>query len=154
MDATFDDSPHSPPNDTAPQDSSLSLNVPDHYFLAYQEYVRTHGQEPRGAAAFSELSARLASQGIHGVEGRPVSPSTLRRYALEQRIYRRWTDERELLGKPPEVDALLERLAGEGVTAANKRPVDAADIHRAEGLVLGFERRYQALRAQRANTQG
>ncbi|MFA3843544.1 hypothetical protein [Streptomyces aureus] len=36
---------------TAPQ-----LVVPDHYFLAYQDYVRTHWQEPKGAAAFGEPS--------------------------------------------------------------------------------------------------
>ncbi|MFI7006669.1 hypothetical protein [Streptomyces sp. NPDC050145] len=70
------------------------LTVPDQYFLAYIHYVNTHGREPKGSAAFEELSQNLANDGVFGTRGQPVSPSTLRRYALEQRIYRRWAEER------------------------------------------------------------
>ncbi|MFG2660893.1 hypothetical protein [Streptomyces sp. NPDC048425] len=125
------------------------LAVPDHYFLAYQDYVRAHQQEPKGGAAFEELSRQLAAAGIYGSKGRPVSPSTLRRYALEQRIYRRWAHERERRGGPPSDEVLLQRLLEDGVTAGDRRPA-VGDIERAELLASGFERRYQALGVHRS----
>ncbi|WP_343245031.1 DUF2637 domain-containing protein [Streptomyces sp. SID14478] len=125
------------------------LTNPDRYYLAYQSYVEAHGAEPKGAAAWEELSRQLAASGVYGDKGQPVSPSTLRRYALEQRIYRRWVDEYERAGEPPAHEALLERLAHEGVKAGN-RPLTLDDLERAEHLASGFKRRHHVLRTSRA----
>ncbi|MER5960427.1 DUF2637 domain-containing protein, partial [Streptomyces sp. NPDC001893] len=122
------------------------LTNPDRYYLAYQNYVDTHGAEPKGGAAWEEVSQQLAASGVLGDKGRPVSPSTLRRYALEQRIYRRWADAYERLGEPPTYEALLNRLADDGIKAGN-RQLTLDDLQRGEHLASGFERRYHALRS-------
>ncbi|MGW6159552.1 hypothetical protein ACWFRM_41645, partial [Streptomyces sp. NPDC055144] len=122
------------------------LTNPDRYYRAYQNYVDTHGMEPKGAAAWEEISQQLATSGVLGDKGQPVSPSTLRRYALEQRIYSRWVDEYERLGESPTYEALLNRLADEGIKAGN-RQLNLDDLQRAEHLASGFERRYDALRS-------
>ncbi|MFH8737569.1 DUF2637 domain-containing protein, partial [Streptomyces sp. NPDC017964] len=125
------------------------LTNPDRYYLAYQNYVGTHGMEPKGGAAWEQVSQQLAASGILGDKGQPVSPSTLRRYALEQRIYRRWVDEYERLGEPPTYETLLNRLAHDGIKSGN-RQLTLDDLQRGEHLASGFERRYQALRSHRS----
>ncbi|MFD0067356.1 hypothetical protein ACFRFK_10355, partial [Streptomyces sp. NPDC056689] len=122
------------------------LTNPDRYYLAYQNYVDTHGMDPKGGAAWEEISQQLAASDVLGDKRQPVSPSTLRRYALEQRIYRRWVDAYERLGEPPTYEALLNRLADDGIKAGN-RQLTLDDLQRAEHLASGFERRYQALRS-------
>ncbi|MGP3777065.1 DUF2637 domain-containing protein (plasmid) [Streptomyces sp. SDT5-1] len=148
-----DDDPDAGGGDQTPEAATVALTVPDHYFLAYERYVTTHGQEPSGAAAFEELSNQLAADGITGHSGRPVTHSTLRRYALEQRIYRRWVTEFEEQGVAPTADAVLARLVHDGVTAGNRTPT-LDDIARAEKLANGFARRYEALRNFRSTAQG
>ncbi|MFG3370986.1 hypothetical protein ACGF0K_39430 [Streptomyces sp. NPDC048156] len=96
------------------------LTNPDRYYLAYQRYVDTHAMEPKGRAVREEVSQQLAASGVLGDKGLPVSPSTLRRYALEQRIYRRWVDEYERLGESPTYEALLARLAHDGIKSGNR----------------------------------
>ncbi|WP_330279213.1 DUF2637 domain-containing protein [Streptomyces sp. NBC_00569] len=120
------------------------LTNPDRYYLAYQHYVDTHGTDPKGRAAWEEVAQQVAASGVLGDKGQPVSPSTLRRYALEQRIYRRWADEYERLGEPPTYEALLDRLAHDGVKSGN-RQLTLDDLQRGEHLASGFERRYDAL---------
>ncbi|MFE6955466.1 hypothetical protein ACFVFM_04585, partial [Streptomyces sp. NPDC057696] len=120
------------------------LTNPDRYYLAYQHYVDTHGIDPKGRAAWEEVSQHLAASGVLGDKGQPVSPSTLRRYALEQRIYRRWVDECERLGEPPTYEALLDRLARDGIKSGN-RQLALDDLQRGDRLASGFERRYHAL---------
>ncbi|MFE6904134.1 hypothetical protein ACFVFJ_46325, partial [Streptomyces sp. NPDC057717] len=120
------------------------LTNPDLYYLAYQQYVDTHGMDPKGRAAWEEVSQQLAASGVLGDKGQPVSPSTLRRYALEQRIYRRWADEYERFGEPPGYEALLDRLAHDGIKSGN-RQLTLDDLQRGEHLASGFERRYDAL---------
>jgi hypothetical protein len=126
------------------------LTNPDRYYRAYQNYVHTHGMEPKGGAAWEEISQQLATSGVLGDKGQPVSPSTLRRYALEQRIYRRWADAYERLGEPPTHEALLHRLADDGIKAGN-RQLTLDDLQRAEHLASRFERRYQALRSHHSS---
>ncbi|MFH8737155.1 DUF2637 domain-containing protein, partial [Streptomyces sp. NPDC017964] len=125
-------------------DELTRLTNPDRYYLAYQRYVDTHAMEPKGRAAWEEMSQQLAASGVLGDKGQPVSPSTLRRYALEQRIYRRWVDEYERLGEPPTYEALLARLAHDGIKSGN-RQLTLDDLQRGEHLASGFERRYHAL---------
>ncbi|WP_432168379.1 hypothetical protein, partial [Streptomyces sp. bgisy031] len=120
------------------------LTNPDRYYLACQQYVATHGIDPKGKAAWEEVSQQLAASGVLGDKGQPVSPSTLRRYALEQRIYRRWADEYERLGEPPSYERLLHRLAHDGIKSGN-RQLTLDDLQRGEHLASGFERRYHAL---------
>ncbi|MGW2081331.1 hypothetical protein ACWCOW_31125, partial [Streptomyces sp. NPDC001939] len=127
------------------------LTNPDRYYLAYQRYVETHGLEPKGAAAWEKVSQQLAASGVLGDKGQPVSLSTLRRYALEQRIYRRWADAYERLGEPPTYEALLDRLAHDGIKSGN-RQLTLDDLQRGEHLASGFERRYQALRSHRRSS--
>ncbi|MFI6875755.1 DUF2637 domain-containing protein [Streptomyces sp. NPDC050400] len=146
IDVTVDHNSRHPSNDQMPPDESPQLTPPDHYFLAYQHYLTTHdGKDPKGAAAFEELSQHLAGHGIHGAKGRPVSPSTLRRYALEQRIYKQWCEQYAELGEPPSPEALLERLVQDGIRAAGRHPT-LDDVERAQRLASGFERRHEALR--------
>ncbi|MFE4776155.1 hypothetical protein [Streptomyces sp. NPDC056713] len=112
------------------------LTNPDLYYLAYQQYVDTHGMDPKGRAAWEEVSQQLAASGVLGDKGQPVSPSTLRRYALEQRIYRRWADEYERFGEPPGYEALLDRLAHDGIKSGN-RQLTLDDLQRGEHLASG-----------------
>ncbi|MGW6404123.1 DUF2637 domain-containing protein [Streptomyces sp. NPDC055134] len=128
------------------------LTNPDRYYLAYQRYVDAHGMEPKGGAAWEQVSQQLAASGVLGDKGQPVSPSTLRRYALEQRIYRRWVDAYERLGEPPTYEALLDRLAHDKVKAGN-RQLTLDDLQRGERLASGFQRRYDALRSHHSTAR-
>ncbi|MFE6157095.1 hypothetical protein ACFVRC_47405, partial [Streptomyces sp. NPDC057889] len=134
-----------PANDEGEAGLGLArLTNPDRYYLAYQQYVDTHGIDPKGKAAWEEVAQQLAASGVLGDKGQPVSPSTLRRYALEQRIYRRWVDEYERLGEPPNYETLLDRLAHDGIKSGN-RQLTLDDLQRGEHLASGFERRHHAL---------
>ncbi|MCQ4205532.1 hypothetical protein [Streptomyces longispororuber] len=147
VDAPLQPTSTQPGEHAAETDSSPELpamKAPDHYYLAYTHYLDRHGREPKGATAYTELAQHLANQGIFGPTGRPVSASTLRRYALEQRIYHRWTHAYDTHGKPPTSEQLLQRLADDRVKAGN-RPLTVHDLQRAEHLATGFHRRHTTL---------
>ncbi|MEU6012005.1 hypothetical protein [Streptomyces sp. NPDC047453] len=59
------------------------LTVVDRYYLAWMEYQARHGVEP----AADEVCAFLVRKGMFGRAGKPVSPTTLRRYPLRFRTY-------------------------------------------------------------------
>ncbi len=123
------------------------LTAPDQYFLAYQHYLNTHNNtEPKGAAAFEELSQHLADLGIRGAKGRPVSPSTLRRYALEQRIYKRWPSNTQNWASHHPLRLSSKRLAQDGIRAAKPPPHPSTTLSRAQQLASGFRRRHTTLR--------
>ncbi|MEU6546448.1 DUF2637 domain-containing protein [Streptomyces sp. NPDC046859] len=115
-----------------------ALTIVDRYYLAWSEYLTEHGEEPKA----EQLSAYLAGEkGMTGRGGRPVSPSTLRRYLLPFRVYRFWAQQR-VRSEVPSLDVIAQECAVRGITGQHNRPLTADYV--AE-LVADFERRWQAL---------
>lgn len=113
------------------------LSVVDRYYLAWMEYQAQHGGEP-GADQFS---AFLATKGMFGRGGRPVSPSTLRRYPLQFRTYNVWAEHR-MRTEAPAADAVAHDCAARGLTAQYNKPIVPAQIAEQAD---DFERRWQVL---------
>ncbi|MEE1672150.1 DUF2637 domain-containing protein (plasmid) [Streptomyces sp. WAC07094] len=135
--ATIDDlSPH-----TSAEGGRLTLV--DRYYLAWQEYRTQHGDEPTG----QKLSVYLADRGLHSRSGKPVSPSTLRRYSLPFRIYTVWAKYREV-SSPPALDAIAHDCAAHGITGQYNRPLTIHDISE---HIDDFERRWQSLTQHHSN---
>ncbi|MEV0981988.1 hypothetical protein [Streptomyces sp. NPDC049915] len=137
-------------NDSAGADDpaweSTPLTTVDRYYLAWTQYQTEHGEEPKA----EQLSAYLASEkGMTGRGGKPVSPSTLRRYLLPFRIYNVWAEHR-LRNQAPSLDAIVQECAAHGITAQHNKPLTADYI--AE-QVVDFERRWQALTRHQAQQQ-
>jgi hypothetical protein len=64
------------------------------------------------------LSGFLADRGFTGRGGGAVSPSTLRRYLPEFRVYAAWQQRLEDQGREPTADELALALAERGVSGA------------------------------------
>ncbi|WP_246041243.1 DUF2637 domain-containing protein [Streptomyces cadmiisoli] len=124
----------------------VALTTVDRYYLAWMEYQAETGAEPVKA---EQLSAFLAGKGLYGRGGKPVSPSTLRRYLMPFRVYSLWAAHRARSAKPP-FDAVAHDCAGHGVTAQYNRPITADYV--AENAA-DFERRWQALIRHHAESQ-
>ncbi|MGW1107896.1 hypothetical protein ACWD4E_34320, partial [Streptomyces sp. NPDC002540] len=140
VDARLDEQP--PPQDPAEGDS---LTVVDRYYLVWTEYQAQHGNEP----APDELSVLLSQKGMLGRGGKPVSPSTLRRYPLQFRIYNVWVEHR-VRTEVPSADAVAQDCAARGITAQYNKPITSAQItEQAED----FERRWNALTRYHAEDQ-
>ncbi|MFF4146788.1 DUF2637 domain-containing protein [Streptomyces sp. NPDC001698] len=123
-----------------------ALTTVDRYYLAWTEYQTELGEEPRSG----QLSAYLASKkGMNGRGGKPVSPSTLRRYLLPFRVYNVWAEQR-VRNETPSLDAIAEGCAALGITAQHNKPLTTDYI--AEQAV-DFERRWQALIRHHAQSQ-
>jgi hypothetical protein len=90
------------------------LTTVDRYYRAWAQYVRSFGSEPSG----DQLSGFLAERGFTGRGGGAVSPSTLRRYLPEFRVYAAWQQILEDQGREPAADELAVVLAGRGVSGA------------------------------------
>jgi hypothetical protein len=90
------------------------LTTVDRYYRAWAQYVRSFGSEPSG----DQLSRFLAERGFTGRGGGAVSPSTLRRYLPEFRVYAAWQHILEDQGREPTADELALVLAGRGVSGA------------------------------------
>ncbi|MFE4423332.1 DUF2637 domain-containing protein [Streptomyces sp. NPDC056817] len=115
-----------------------ALTTVDRYYLAWTEYQTELGEAPRA----EQLSTYLASKkGMNGRGGKPVSPSTLRRYLLPFRVYNVWAEQR-VRNETPSLDATAEGCAALGITAQHNKPLTTDYI--AEQAV-DFERRWQAL---------
>ncbi|MFF0204463.1 hypothetical protein ACFYR0_27920, partial [Streptomyces sp. NPDC005017] len=115
-----------------------SLTTVDRYYLAWNEYRAEHGEEPSA----ERLSGILSDQGLRSrAGGKPVSPSTLRRYLLPFRVYNLWAGQRGG-GPAPSPDAIARRCAVQGITAQHQKPLSADYI---AGQSADFERRWQAL---------
>ncbi|MGW2936332.1 DUF2637 domain-containing protein [Streptomyces sp. NPDC001156] len=139
MKATIDGhSPH-----TSAEEGDLTLV--DRYYLAWRKYQTQHGDEPTG----QKLSAYLADRGMHGRSGKPISPSTLRRYFLSFRLYTIWAEHR-VGGSTPALDAIAHDCAVHGVTAQYNKPLTVHDISE---HVDDFERRWRSLTQHHANAQ-
>ncbi|MEW2471072.1 DUF2637 domain-containing protein [Streptomyces sp. NPDC046994] len=123
-----------------------ALTTVDRYYLAWTEYRTEHGDEPKA----EQLSEYLASRkGMNGRGGRPVSPSTLRRYLLPFRVYSLWAEQR-VRNEVPSLNAIAQDCAIRGITAQHNRPLTPDYI--AEQAV-DFERRWQALTRHHAQSQ-
>ncbi|MGW0628522.1 DUF2637 domain-containing protein [Streptomyces sp. NPDC002758] len=137
--ATIDGhSPHTPAEGRHP-------TLVDRYYLAWREYRTRHGEEPTG----QKLSAYLADRGMHSRSGKPVSPSTLRRYFLPFRLYTIWAQHR-VRSSTPALDAIAHDCATHGITAQYNKPLTIHDISEHTD---DFERRWQATNQHHTNTQ-
>ncbi|MDQ1051888.1 hypothetical protein QFZ76_010213 [Streptomyces sp. V4I2] len=122
------------------------LTTVDRYYLAWMEYQAENGAEPEKAEQLSEF---LASKGLYGRGGKPVSPSTLRRYVLPFRVYSLWAEHR-VRSDNPSFDAIAQDCAAHGITAQYNKPITTDYI--AENAT-DFERRWQALIRHHAEAQ-
>jgi hypothetical protein len=126
------------PDEEAAAGEPLALTTVDRYYLAWLEYQAENGAEPEKA---EQLSQFLAGKGLYGRGGKPVSPSTLRRYLLPFRVYSLWAEHRVRSDKPT-FDAVAQECAARGITAQYNKPITADYV--AENAA-DFERRWQAL---------
>ncbi|MFD7713844.1 hypothetical protein ACFV8W_42960, partial [Streptomyces sp. NPDC059786] len=135
-----------PPGEDSPAAGPAALTTVDRYYLAWTQYRTEHGAEPRA----EQLSAYLASEkGMTGRGGRPVSPSTLRRYLLPFRVYSLWAEHR-VRNEAPSLDAVAQECAAHGITAQHNKPLTTAYIGE---QAVDFERRWQALLHHHAQSQ-
>ncbi|MGW7261100.1 DUF2637 domain-containing protein [Streptomyces sp. NPDC054834] len=136
-----------PPGEDHAAGEPAVLTTVDRYYLAWTEYQTEHGEEPKA----EQLSAYLASKkGMTGRGGKPVSPSTLRRYLLPFRVYNLWA-EHQVRSDGPSLDVIAKECAAHGITAQHNKPLTTDYI--AEQAV-DFERRWQALIRHHAQPQG
>ncbi|MFE1294033.1 DUF2637 domain-containing protein [Streptomyces sp. NPDC058731] len=123
-----------------------ALTTVDRYYLAWTNYQSEHGEEPKA----EQLSAYLAEvKGMTGRGGKPVSPSTLRRYLLPFRVYNVWAQQR-VHNESPSLDAIARQCASQGITAQHNKPLTA---HYIAAQVVDFEWRWQALTRHHAQPQ-
>ncbi|MET8096521.1 hypothetical protein ABZV29_08590, partial [Streptomyces sp. NPDC005236] len=120
-----------------PVSEDNALTVVDRYYLAWKNYQNEHGQEPTD----KQLSTNLASLGVIGRGGSPISPSTLRRYFLPFRMYHVWAKIRAGTDSPS-AQGVAKDCTQHGITAQYNRPISAEDIARQAD---DFERRWRAI---------
>ncbi|MFI8221365.1 DUF2637 domain-containing protein [Streptomyces sp. NPDC085932] len=116
------------------------LSKVDRYYLAWITYRKEHGREPTG----QQLSAYLAAHGVHGRDGNPISPATLRRYFLSYRIYNVWAEHRVHTPQPSPEDIARE-CTTLGITAQYNAPITTRHI---ATNINTFERRWHKLQHQ------
>ncbi|MFD5762569.1 DUF2637 domain-containing protein [Streptomyces sp. NPDC127044] len=121
------------------------LTTVDRYYLAWVEHQKQRGSEPTD----KQLSTYLAEQGVQGRGGKPISPSTLRRYLLSFRVYGVWAEHR-MRNEAPLADAVAQDCATRGITAQYNNPITPTAITK---QAPGFERRWKALARHRAEAQ-
>ncbi|MFF4977948.1 hypothetical protein ACFY3P_38900, partial [Streptomyces sp. NPDC001083] len=114
-----------------------ALTTVDRYYLAWLEHQNQHSTEPSD----KQLSSSLADSGVMGRSGKPISPSTLRRYLLAFRIYTVWASHRAREESPSAI-AVAQDCASRGITAQYNNPVTATDI---TNQTHDFERRWKTL---------
>ncbi|MGW2525352.1 DUF2637 domain-containing protein [Streptomyces sp. NPDC001617] len=130
---------------------ATALTTVDRYYLAWLEFRnRQGGEELSSTREADQLSAYLAStKDMYGRGGKPVSPSTLRRYLLPFRVYHLWAEQR-VRTEAPSPEAIAQECAAHGITAQHNKPLTTDHI--AEQAV-DFERRWQALTRHHAQAQ-
>lgn len=134
------------PDEDAVAGETVVLTTVDRYYLAWMEYQAENGAEPEKAEQLSEF---LAGKGLHGRGGKPVSPSTLRRYLLPFRVYSLWAEQRVRSDKPS-FEAVAQQCAAHGITAQYNKPITPEYISE---NAADFERRWQALIRHHAEAQ-
>ncbi|MFF1810734.1 hypothetical protein ACFVXW_16655 [Streptomyces sp. NPDC058251] len=110
--------------------------------MAWHDFQQQHHREPDG----SELSARLAENGILDRGDQQIKPRTLARYFLQFRIYTTWAQHRTITDEPS-TDQVAKELAQRGITAQYNKPIHPTDL---EKHLSSFERRWQVLTHHRA----
>ncbi|MGW0778413.1 hypothetical protein ACWD01_33400, partial [Streptomyces sp. NPDC002835] len=134
-----------PPTSTQDNLEPRALTIVDRYYMAWEEFRERHGREPKDA----ELSVFLMTRQITNRSGGPVSPSTLRRYFLEFRIYSQWSLRRAETGQTPSAEGVADHLAKLGITGQYSRQIPEATV---EKYAVDFERRYNAIRGTCSRT--
>ncbi|MFC9290430.1 DUF2637 domain-containing protein [Streptomyces sp. NPDC057052] len=135
-----------PPGEDDASVEPAALTTVDRYYLAWTEYQTEYGEKPKA----EQLSAYLADKkGMTGRGGKPVSPSTLRRYLLPFRVYNLWAEHR-VRNATPSLDAIAQECAARGITAQHNKPLTTDYI--AE-QATDFERRWHALSRHHAQPQ-
>ncbi|MFE7440929.1 hypothetical protein ACFU7X_10755 [Streptomyces chartreusis] len=89
----------------------------DRYYLVWTDFQTEYGEEPKA----EQLSAYLVEKGMKGRDGKPVSPSTLRRYFLPFRVCNPSAEQRVRTANPP-LDVIAQECASRGITEQHKRP--------------------------------
>jgi hypothetical protein len=134
-----------------PAVEAAELTTVDRYYLAWSEFQTQGGGEPQSSTREAEqLSLFLATKGMSGRGGKPVSPSNLRRYLLPFRIYNLWAEQR-LRSHTPSLDAIAQECATLGITAQHNKPITPAYL---ADQVSDFERRWQVLTHHHAQARG
>ncbi|MEU4095897.1 hypothetical protein AB0F62_26470, partial [Streptomyces sp. NPDC026673] len=131
----------------APAKGSLpQLTMVDRYYRVWDEYRRAHGLAITDDKQLTDkvLSAHLATLGMTGRGGAPVSPSTLRRYLPAFRIYAVWLDHLEGEGVAPDEYLLAQLLTARGIVAQYGAIYTPGKL---ESFVADFPRRRAALAA-------
>jgi hypothetical protein len=129
---------------------AAELTTVDRYYLAWAEFQTQGGGELQSSTREAEqLSLFLATKGMNGRGGKPVSPSNLRRYLLPFRIYNLWAEQR-LRTDTPSLDAIAQECAALGITAQHNKPITTAYL---ADQVRDFERRWQVLTHHNAQAQ-
>ncbi|MFD4723022.1 DUF2637 domain-containing protein [Streptomyces sp. NPDC058423] len=95
----------------------------DRYYQAWAQYIRDNGKEPKD----TDLSRVLAEHGMTGRGGKPISPSTLRRYVPNFRIYTAWDEHLHQHGQEPTAQQLSRHLADTGTTGKPYTPEKIAE---------------------------
>ncbi|WP_328759216.1 DUF2637 domain-containing protein [Streptomyces sp. NBC_00271] len=133
--------------ETAPAEANKEsdLTTVDRYYLAWVEHQKQRGAEPTD----KQLSVYLDEKGVQGRGGKPISPSTLRRYLLSFRAYGVWAEHR-MRNEAPLADAVAQDCATRGITAQYNNPIAATDITK---QAHDFERRWKALARHRDDAQ-
>ncbi|MFE5142978.1 hypothetical protein ACFRDV_35915, partial [Streptomyces fagopyri] len=114
-----------------------ALTTVDRYYLAWLEHQNQHSTEPSD----KQLSSSLADSGVMGRSGKPLSPSTLRRYLLAFRIYTVWASHRAR-EESPSASTVAQDCISRGITAQYNNPLTATDI---TNQAHDFERRWNTL---------
>ncbi|MET9879239.1 DUF2637 domain-containing protein [Actinacidiphila glaucinigra] len=130
-----------PTNGSVPQ-----LTTVDRYYRVWDEYRLAHGLAITDDKQLTDkvLSAHLATLGMTGRGGAPVSPSTLRRYLPAFRIYAVWLDHLERAGVAPDEYLLAQLLTARGIVAQYGAIYTPGKL---EPFVADFPRRRAALAA-------
>ncbi|MFJ3714125.1 hypothetical protein ACIPYN_38500, partial [Streptomyces sp. NPDC090053] len=120
----------------APAPASGGHTVVDRYYQAWMEFQTDVGCEPKAA----DLSEHLARHGVVSRSGKPVSPSTLRRYLLDFRIYSVWDSLHED-NEEPRTDQVVKELTERGITGQYSAPITESTV---AAMTPDFQRRRAA----------
>ncbi|MFC7310851.1 hypothetical protein ACFQVC_42405, partial [Streptomyces monticola] len=121
-------------------DESTELTTIDRYYQGWWDYQQQHFEQPNG----NQLSRYLADRDVLGRNGTPISPSTLRRYLLEFRIFAVWDAHLNTTGDEPTPPQLVQLLAQHNVTGQYGSAITTEAVN--DRLLADFRRRREALR--------
>ncbi|MFF4361055.1 DUF2637 domain-containing protein [Streptomyces sp. NPDC001604] len=142
--------PHTTWDYDADRQPPATLTAVDRYYLAWADLQKQHRDAAHTSTpAAQQLSTYLATQGMHGRDGRPLSPATLRRYLLPFRLYSVWAQYRQHTPNPP-LETIAQQCTTHGITAQYNKPITAAYLTQ---HATDFERRWHALARHRIHHQ-